>query len=142
MKTQLPAHTRLQCPCPIIEIAFARLESLCPFPEELVDEARELTKCANSGTLQRRRAESFVSAAINVLCQAELGDTGFKRLAALRGTTAFAHMLLSQGRNREATAVALEVLAESVPLRHGTEDGQRAIWREIIERVGVMRRVE
>lgn len=139
MKTQLPAHTRPTSPCPVVERAFVKLEVLCPFPELLVDEARKLGDCVTSGALQAKRASMLVRNAVAALAAPDLATTGLSRLAAVRGTAAYAATLLQHERWQDATAVAIEVLAESVKLRRGDEDGQRELWEAIIEQVGAVR---
>lgn len=144
MPITLPAQARPRCPCQIIETAFARFEELIPveFQDELLKEASTLGECKSNGLLQRNRADAFVSAAIVAVLPHTIGIGESARVGAIRGSASFAHTLLAMGRPAEAVHIAAGVLADSVGYRHGAEEGQRALWREMIGHLGALRRVE
>jgi len=144
MPLLIPGATRPTCPDSIIERAFAKFEELCPekYHDELIEEAKLLATCKAGDQLMGKRARAIVQAAINTVSQPDLAGTGAKRLATVRASAAYAYALLQEGRNSDAVAVAVEVIAETVGLRQGAEDGQRALWREAIEHLGALRRIE
>lgn len=141
-RTLLPQNYRPKCPCPVTERAFERIEALTPFPEDLVNEAKVLGDCPAGSQKQReQRAAMFVRSALSAVAGPDLALEGFDRLAAIRGSVAFAQTLLDAGRLEDAVVVAIDCLAASVGLRRGDEDGQRAHWETIVGHVASARRI-
>lgn len=141
MPLQLPATARPKCPDPVIETVFKRFEERCKFPDLLLAEAMQLRECETNGPLQKRRAESFVTAAIVSILPGNVGGGDTERLGQIHGSASLAHTLLAMGRHIEAADLAATVLADSVGYKRGDEEGQREIWATVLGHLGAMRRM-